>query len=269
MTLFRADLHCHSNCSDGSDDPLTLIDLAHRANLNGLSITDHDTIQAYTPELEEKAKSMGVELIKGVEISTELENLTVHILAYCFDESLNSFLEQVLEKRQERNRLILEKLKNKGMDLQESELLLNSPTQIIGRPHIAKALIKKGYVSTMQEAFDLYLKDSASCYARGGKFTPLDCIEAIHKAKGKAILAHPHFLKRGRYLTQILAHPFDGIECYYGRLYPEQEAPWIQIAKQKNWIATGGSDYHGSMRPNSVLGSSWVGRETFDYLQAR
>lgn len=263
MNDFRADIHCHSNCSDGTDDPLALLDLAKQAGLSGLSITDHDTIQAYTPELYHKAKTLDLALLIGAEISTEFEGLTVHILAYGFNSSLRDFLNEALSRRKERNRKILEKLKKKGISIDESELPTFGPEQIIGRPHIAAALLKKGAVSSIQEAFHRYLEDSASCYVPGGKFTPLEAIAAIRAAKGKAVLAHPHFLKKGRFLREILRHPFDGIECYYGRLLKEQEAPWLKIAKEKSWIATGGSDYHGSVRSYIQLGSSWVGEDVF------
>jgi predicted metal-dependent phosphoesterase TrpH len=266
MTDFRADLHCHSNCSDGSDDPLTLLELAKQTGLSGLSITDHDTIHAYTPELYAKAKELDIELLIGTEISTEFEGLTVHILAYGFDETLGEFLDEALKKRQERNRVILLKLKKKGIIIEESELRLHGPDQIIGRPHIAAVLLQRGIVSSIQEAFERYLKDTAPCYSIGGKFTPREAIGAIKQAKGKAVLAHPHFIKKGRFLRELLSHSFNGIECHYGRLHREQEKPWIKIAKEKGWIATGGSDYHGKLKPYIQLGCSWVDEETFRKL---
>lgn len=268
MNEFRADLHCHSNCSDGSDDPLTLLDLAKQAGLSGLSITDHDTMQAYTPELYARAKELDIELLTGTEISTEFEGLSVHILAYGFDASLQAFLDEAHARRRERNRKILEKLKKKGIAIDPSELPTHGPEQIIGRPHIAAILLKKGVVSSMKEAFERYLQDTASCYVPGGKFTPLEAIRAIHSAKGKAVLAHPHFLKKGRFLREVLGHPYDGLECYYGRLDKKQEAPWLKIAQEKGWIATGGSDYHGAIRSYIQLGCSWVGEATFRKLFA-
>lgn len=266
MNEFRADLHCHSNCSDGTDDPLRLLDLAKTAGLSALSITDHDTIQAYTPALYAKADELKISLLIGTEISTEFQGLTVHILAYGFDDTLRQFLDEALVRRRERNRKILEKLKKKGIVIEESELPTFGPEQIIGRPHIAAMLLKKGAVSSIQEAFERYLQDTATCYVPGGKFTPLEAIRTIQEAKGKAVLAHPHFLKKGRFLREILGHPFDGLECYYGRLHKEQEAPWIKIAQEKGWIATGGSDYHGTLRPYIQLGCSWVGQAVFQRL---
>lgn len=266
---FRADLHIHSNCSDGTDSPLKILELAKTAKLSGLSITDHDTIQAYTPELFAAAQDLQLELLMGVEISSEWQGLTVHILAYSFDLQLQEFLIQVQEKRSERNRRILEKLKKKGIDIDENELKSSGPSQIVGRSHIAEAMMKKTGVASMQEAFDRYLKDDASCYAQGGKFAPHEVIHAIHRNNGLAVLAHPHFLKRGRFLKEILALPLDGLECYYGRLPKEQEKQWIKIARERQWLLTGGSDYHGSLRPYIPIGASWVDEETFRKIAVR
>jgi predicted metal-dependent phosphoesterase TrpH len=263
---FRADLHVHSCCSDGSDSPSRLLYLAKAARLSGLSITDHDTIQAYTPELYAEALQLGIELLIGVEVSSEFEGLTVHILAYAFEPSFEDFLQKVVEKRVERNRRILEKLKKKGIVIEEAELYLPGEKRIVGRPHIAALIVKKKGASSIADAFERYLKDTACCYATGGKFTPREVIEAIHQARGKAILAHPHFLRKGRFSRELLSLPFDGIECYYGSLHREQEAPFVKLAKERDWIATGGSDYHGQLRPQISLGCSWVSEPVFRKL---
>lgn len=258
----RFDLHTHSNCSDGLDEPFALLDLAKAAGLSGLSITDHDTIQAYTPQLFERAGELGLELLMGTEVSSEMERTTVHILAYAFNPSLKDFLDEVVRRRVIRNRKIIEHLRKKGIEIPENELSA-FPAQIVGRPHIARILIRKGIVSTMQEAFDRFLKDEAIRYSSGGKFSPSEVIEAIHQASGKAVLAHPHFLKPQKVLRELLALPFDGLECYYGRCFPEQERPWVEMAQRRHLIATGGSDYHGAIRPDQGIGCSWVNEETF------
>ncbi|MBF8262372.1 MAG: phosphoesterase [Parachlamydiales bacterium] len=266
---FRADLHVHSRCSDGTDSPQKLLELAVGAGLRGLSITDHDTIQAYTPELWSQAGALNIELLRGVEISSEWQGLTVHVLAYAFDDGIHVFLNEVLQRRIDRNRRILEKLKKKGICIDEAELHSSGPAQIVGRLHIATAMLEKKAVGTIQEAYDGYLKDDACCYASGGKFTPREVIEAVHAHRGRAILAHPHFLKKGHFLRDVLAHPFDGLECYYSRLTKDQETPWVKLAEKHHWLATGGSDYHGRHRPNIPLGASWVNEETFRKLSQR
>lgn len=265
MLEFRADLHCHTTCSDGSDAPLELLQKAKQAGLSGLSITDHDTIDAYTPEVFAMAESLGIRLLSGVELSSEYEHNTVHVLGYGFDlqsTALIDFLQEMQKRRGERNCLILQRLNDFKMFVTEDELA-NEALGTAGRPHIAALLVKKGYVKSVAEAFAFYLKEGACCYVPGFKFTPLDAIEVIHKAKGKAVLAHPHFIKKGTFLNALLDLPFDGIECYYGTLLEHQERPWIKKATQKGWIKTGGSDYHGTIRPHISLGCSWVDEATF------
>ncbi len=270
---FRADLHCHTNCSDGCDDPLVLLHLAKQANLQGLSITDHDTLDAYTPELFAEAEKLGIRLLTGVELSTELDHVSVHILGYGIDlhsSSLRAFLMETQKRRGERNRVILQKLTQHKMPITEQELTdfayQASGKRTIGRPHIAQLMVNKRYVSSTQEAFQKYLREDACCYAFGVKIHPHDAIAEIHKAKGKAILAHPHFLKGGSFLRKLFDLPFDGLECYYAMLAKELELPWLKMAKEKNWIATGGSDYHGTLKPHIPLGCSWVNENTFNLL---
>lgn len=259
--MFRADVHCHSTCSDGSDAPSALIDLAASLGLQGISITDHDSVEAYTPNLFAQAQEKEILLLVGVELSTELKGESVHVLGYGVqEERLRSFLEEMQKRRSERNKQILAKLAKKGILIEEGEL----PQQkVVGRPHIAELLVLKGVCRTWQEAFEVYLKDGASCYVPGIKYTPQEAIAKIHEAKGKAVLAHPHFLPRRFVQRELLSLPFDGIECYYGRLPKQQELPWLEIAKQKGWIATGGSDYHGKVKPHISLGCSWVDEAIF------
>jgi predicted metal-dependent phosphoesterase TrpH len=177
------------------------------------------------------------------------------------------------KRRGERNRALLAKLKQRKMLIEEEELLAFArkleKKKTVGRPHIAALMVQKGYVGSMQEAFDRYLKEGGLCYVSGFKYTPQDAIDQIRQAGGKAVLAHPHFIKKGALLKKLLSHPFDGIECYYANLPKALEAPWLKIAKEKGWIATGGSDYHGTFKPHISLGCSWVGEETFRKLQSR
>ncbi len=271
--MFRADLHTHTNCSDGTDDPLALLQLAHQVGLQGLSITDHDTIEAYTPELFAKASELGIRILPGIELSTELNQQSVHLLAYRIDLSapiLHRHLADMQERRRERNRGIVQKLAQRKIAITEEELyeyaLKTRAKRTVGRPHIAQLLVQKGYVTSTYEAFERYLKEGASCYTSGLKYTPQETVELIHKIGGKAVLAHPHFLRKGAFLRGLLSLPFDGIECHYGNLHKELEKPWLQIAKERGWIATGGSDYHGTVKPNIPLGCSWVSEPIFTLL---
>jgi len=279
MSEFRADLHCHSYCSDGEDSPFELLAKAKAANLQGLSITDHDSMEAYSPLLFDDAKRLGIHLLPGIELSSEYEGSSVHVLGYGFDlnsPSLGMFLVYLKERRRDRNLAIFEKMRQHRMPITEEELIAFLQThtkdpnvhRTIGRPHIAYFMLHKGYVSSTQQAFEMYLKEGGLCYASGIKVLPKEAIEQIHRANGKAVLAHPHFIKKGERLRQILSLPFDGIECHYAALPKELELPWLDIANQKKWIATGGSDYHGSFKPHIPLGASWSGESVFKALQS-
>ena len=216
MVDFRADLHSHTNCSDGSDSPIEVLQKAHKIGLNGLSITDHDTTAAYTPDLFRLANEISLRLLPGVEVSSELDRLPVHILGYGFDlqsDRFKGFLQEIQTRRIERNREILERLAARNMRITEEELK-KVGLHIIGRPHIAALLVQKGYVSSIQEAFELYLKDGACCYVLGFKVSLREVIQEIQSAKGKAVLAHPHFYKNKNFLNHLLSYPFDGVECY-------------------------------------------------------
>ncbi len=266
---FRADLHCHTICSDGSDHPQVLLRLAKQMGLQGLSITDHDTMDAYTPELIADAENLNVRLLTGIEVSSELDDIAVHILGYGYDladTDFKDFLVQMQHRRTERNRAILHKLAQRKMPISEEELKAFATERTIGRPHIAQLMVKKGYVQTTREAFERFLRERGLCYAPGIKYQPREVIDQIHKAKGKAVLAHPHFYKKGAFLRKLLDLPFDGLECYYALLAKELELPWIKIAKERNLIVTGGSDYHGALKPHLPLGCSWVNLHTFETL---
>ena len=268
MHPFRADLHCHSTCSDGTLTPTELIHLAVKLNLKALSITDHDTIGAYKEALEE-AKKVQLPLISGVEFSTTYKKTNVHVLAYSF--SLDSVEIQKLckfhcHRRTLRNQMILDLLKMHQMPIDEIELKQSTPAAMIGRPHIALLMMKKGYVRSVKEAFHLYLGENKPCYHPGEKVSTEETIEIIHRAKGLAIVAHPHLIAETKVVKSLTEMEFDGLEGYYARFSSLQNERWIKIAKHKNWIITGGSDFHGDIKPSLPLGASWVDEDTFSFL---
>lgn len=261
--MFRADLHCHSTCSDGSDSPEELIRLAAQKGLQGLSITDHDTYAAYQNVLP-LAQSLQISLLTGVEVSSVFKGESIHILAYGFSLDSSEMQELMVEqqkRRHERNLAILAKLKKLGISLELEG-------QCIGRPHIATALMEKGIISSIKEGFDKYLGEGKLAYDSGQRIPVPEVLAVLKRAKAKAVLAHPQLIVRKRVLQALLDMPFDGLECYYAKMPLHREQPFIKIAEKKKWIITGGSDYHGLTKPQSELGSSWVGKEAFDQLSA-
>ena len=254
--MFRADLHCHTTFSDGTMTPEQLLRHAKEIGLTGISITDHDTIEAYVaaPAL---AKEMGLLLGSGVEFSSIFQNLSIHILGYDFDlesQAILKLCERHRIRRHERNKAILEKLSRLSMPIQEEELMAMGERSI-GRPHIALLMIKKGYVSSIKEAFNTYIGDGKLCFVPGEGISSEETIAVIHEGGGKAYLAHPHLIGHANKIKQLLKLPFDGIDCHYGRFPPEQEKRWLDTAHQKGLLISGGSDFHGSVKEFIQLGS--------------
>jgi 3',5'-nucleoside bisphosphate phosphatase len=268
--MLRADCHCHTTFSDGTLSVDELLQQAKSKELTGLSITDHDTLAAYeiAPPL---AKTLNIELISGIEISCEHNKNSIHVLGYAFDlnnPDLQTFCQKLQQARLTRNQKILERLTALKMPLTLEELHTRFPLSNVGRPHIAHLMVLKGYVKSMKQAFNYYLGDKGRCYVAGCHVSIPEAIEIIHRAKGFAILAHPHYIRGKKILNAVLENPFDGLEGYYGPLPPNQEKPYIDIATQRDWLITGGSDFHGNKK-GAPLGSSFTPAATFDLFVAR
>lgn len=270
---FRADLHCHTTCSDGTVTPKDIIQIALDLHLQGLSITDHDTIEAYQ-EAVPAAEQKNFPLISGVEFSAVHRETSVHVLAYSFSLSsshIKEFCRQHHQRRCLRNQAIIDRLASYGMKLNVEDfpagLFANISQHSIGRPHIALAMMKKGYVQTLQQAFQEYIGEGKPCYVPAGAFSVEETLEVIHQSKGLAIIAHPHLIENRSILKDLLNMNFDGIEGYYGRFPSSVHDRWLKIGADKGWLITGGSDFHGDIKPNLPLGSSWVNQDTFKILQ--
>jgi predicted metal-dependent phosphoesterase TrpH len=267
----RYDLHCHTLCSDGSMSVEEIMQLAKEIGLSGLSITDHDTIAAYSTALP-LAEKLGLRMVSGVEFSSVHENTSVHILGYAFKLDSPDILDLCKRhelRRTNRYRMMLDLLKKKNMPITEEELLSLGQKGSIGRPHIAQMMINKGYVKTMKEAFHNYLAEGKPCYVRSEFISVEDTIKTIKKANGFAVIAHPHLIWNKNVVDDLLAMDFDGLEVFYAKMSPESEQPWLEMAKKKNWLMTGGSDFHGSIKPDIPLGCSWVNEQTFQVLYDR
>ena len=266
---FRADLHCHSTCSDGSFSPEELVDAALSIGLSALSITDHDTIDAYKVAIP-YAQQKGLILGTGVELSCEYKKKSAHVLAYGFsleDPGLLAYCSRLQGKRERRNKAILERLRRLRIIIEEEELLSDNPNvSTIGRPHIAALMVKKGYVSSLQEAFRLYIGDQRCCFVAGEPFPVKEAVSVIHNAGGKAFLAHPHLYSDRRIVEDILSLGFDGLECYYGRSQHYKGGMWLKVAEEKGILVSGGSDFHTPSNEKASLGSSYVGKDLFSVI---
>ena len=152
--------------------------------------------------------------------------------------------------------------------LVSEEDVMSLSKQTIGRPHIAQAMMKKGYVFSVEEAFKKYLAEGKPCYFKGHSFSVEETLQVIHDVHGLAIIAHPHLIERSSTVKRLLEMNFDGLEAYYAKFPPKQEQKWVKIAQFKKWLITGGSDFHGDIKPHIPLGCSWVNEEIFRFLQS-
>jgi predicted metal-dependent phosphoesterase TrpH len=257
------DLHAHTTASDGDQSPTQLVQRAHAIGLTALAVTDHDTTAGVSEALE-AGKQCGVEIVPGIELSAEIKVGQCHILGLLIDPThpgLNDRLREVIENRDKRNELIVEKMQRElHFDITLEEVEAESGGQVVARPHFAKVLLRKGYVTSMQQAFDDYLGKGAKAYVERDRLTPEECIALIHGAGGVAILAHPNNLKRDEAGTEAeILHlkelGMDGIEARYNRHPPADNARYLALAARHELLTSGGSDFHGpTVKPTVYLG---------------
>ncbi len=257
------DLHAHTTASDGDQSPTQLVQQAREIGLTALAVTDHDTTAGLAEALE-AGQRFGVEIVPGIELSAEVEVGQCHILGLLIDPAdptLNDRLREVIENRDKRNGLIVEKMRNElHFDITLEEVKAESGGLVVARPHFAKVLLRKGYVTSMQQAFDDYLGKGAKAYVDRDRLTPEECIALIHGAGGIALLAHPNNLKRDQAGTEAeILHlhslGLDGIEARYNRHTPAENAHYLALADRHGLLTTGGSDFHGpTVKPTVFLG---------------
>jgi predicted metal-dependent phosphoesterase TrpH len=254
------DLHTHSTASDGTFSPRELVYLAKKVGLKGLALTDHDTIDGL-PQAYQTAKEEGLPFLCGVEISVKFDGPGhFHLLGYFLEppEELKEVLDRLKAARAERNKRMVEKLRELGIDITLDELQSIASGEI-GRPHFAYLLVKKGYVKSIEEAFERYLKKGAPAYYPKALLTEEEAISAIKKAKGIPVLAHPITLKLSdealkSYLIRLKELGLMGVEVYYSEHTKEYTKFLERLADELSLIKTGGSDFHGQNKPDIKLG---------------
>lgn len=244
----KADLHMHSVFSDGTDEVPAIVAKAKAAGLSLMSLTDHDTVKGVGLALKEGEKQ-GIKVLPGIEIST-YAICEVHILGYNIDinnDRLLTRLAEIEDKRHERIKAILTNLKKYNIELDEEKIFDRIGT--VGRMHIAKQLLAKGYCQTITEAFDRYLGERGIAYVPSKRITPLEGVKLIKAAGGLAVVAHPLiFCQKGKLddlIGGLKTYGLDGLEVYYPTHSLDDTAKLYDLAKKNRLIATGGTDYHG------------------------
>ncbi len=272
------DLHVHSVFSDGTNTPAELIAMAEERGLTAMALTDHDTVGGIKSLLA-AARGSSVEAVPGIELSAECERGTMHILGYFIDPNCGELLEKidkVRAGREDRNMEILKKLNKLGYVLLWSDVEKQAGCDVIGRPHFADALVKRGHVKNRKAAFDLLLAKGRPAYVERYRYTARECIELIRQAGGISVLAHPAtiYLPDDQLRGVIMGmkkQGLGGLEVYYAEHKPENISKFSSWAEEIGLICTGGTDYHGANTPDLKLGTGFgqlhVPDSTLDLLK--
>lgn len=256
MSAARIDLHTHSNASDGSYPPKRVVAMAEANGVGVLSLTDHDTLEGI-PEARARAEEAAIRLIPGVELSVSEEGADVHLLAYGFDPNvpaLRTAIAGYRDGRRERARKILTRLKGLGIRIRLEEVEAIANGAAIGRPHVAEALLRGGFVETFDEAFQRYLGHHAPAYVPKQVVTLEQASAIVRDAGGVVILAHPGTLNRDHLIPGWARRGLDGIEVWHSKHDARDVARYRGFAQLHGLLMTGGSDYHGERTPNVKIG---------------
>jgi len=255
------DLHAHSAESDGSLSPTELVEHAVAAGVKTLALTDHDTTDGLK-EFCAAARERGIEAFGGVEISAEWKKGNCHILGYGVPddyEPLEKMLRKTRDSRDKRNEMIVAKLNELGVGFDLSEAAELAGGDVVGRPHIARVMMKRGHVGSVQEAFDKYLAKGAPAYIDRFRLPPCEAVTLLREAGATVILAHPSQLKRSlREIEDMVGElaplGLAGLEVYTPYADDEQVTEFERIVRTHRLAATGGSDFHGESKPTHKLG---------------
>ena len=260
----KIDLHTHSTASDGTFTPTELVEYAAKKQLAAIALTDHDTLDG-VKEAQGAGEKFGVYVISGAEFSTVYEKISLHIVGLFLPENsaeIKSRLAYMKNARLTRNEKMLQNLKNEGVDITLEELKKNFPDSVISRAHIAQLMQIKGYVGSKNEAFDRYIGNRCKAYVEKESLTPEETIALIKKAGGVSVWAHPVLCKLSdknleMMVKRLKGYGLDAIEAYYPT-YTPSESKYIKILAQKYALClSGGSDFHGSIKPGLDLGTGY------------
>jgi len=267
------DLHAHTTASDGSLTPTELLRHAREVGLAAQAVTDHDTAGGLA-EAAAAAAEIGVEFVPGIEMSVDYPHGEFHLLGYYVDYGNPDFLARVTylqENRFNRNQVMLRKMHEAGLEVTMADIEAEAGGGQIGRPHMARALLKKGYVESVQDAFERYLADGKPLHVPKVKLSPGEAIDLVHGAGGVAVLAHPKFMEYTpaeleEELGRLKDRGLDGLECYYSQHTEAETALYLRLAERFGFVVTGGSDFHGVSKPTVPLGIVYQGRGADDSL---
>ncbi|MFC2011469.1 PHP domain-containing protein [Chloroflexota bacterium] len=271
--MSKVDLHTHSTASDGRESPSEVIRKSAKAGLTVIALTDHDTVDGIVPALETGKTFPQLKVIPGVEISTYVPDGEVHVLGYFIDYTnpeLQTSLKRMSHSRQGRAQGMIAKLRDLGLPIEWERVKEIAGGGSIGRPHLAQAMLEKGYIASFKEAFTKYIGGDGPAYVERDKMTPVEAVELILKTGGLPVLAHPLTINNPEaMIIELKAAGLVGIEAYYDNYTAEGINKLVTLAKRHSLIATGGSDYHGiDASTETMLGGADVPIESAEQLMA-
>lgn len=266
------DLHLHTNKSDGSLSPAEVVQNAANAKLSAIAISDHDMTEGID-EAVTAGSTLGIVVIPAVEFSSKYNSRDVHILGYFIahkNPELQEYLKVLKDARLERAAKIVKCLQDIGLDITFEEVLEQAGTSAVGRPHIARFMLKHGYISEFSEAFEKYLKRGMPCYIEKFVYPPDELISLIHRLGGVAVIAHPGLGGLDEFIPDLVKMGLDGFEAYHTDHGPEATKRYLEYAKKYGLIVTGGSDCHGPVSKHGLrIGTVQVPDEVVDALRTR
>ncbi|MDB6057305.1 MAG: hypothetical protein JWO95_1149 [Verrucomicrobiales bacterium] len=252
-----ADLHLHTNFSDGTFTPEELADRGQKAGLGAMSLTDHDTVEGCA-RMAAACAGHGIRFISGTELTAEIEGNEVHLLGYFIDVENPKLLGEMKKYqtvRQSRIHEMVKKLNELNIPLKAETVFKLANCQSPGRPHVGRALVQEGYCANMDEAFDRFLKKHRPAFVPKMRVSALDAIELVHNAGGLAVMAHPGLNRTDELIPSMVDQGLDGIECYHTKHSPSTSEHYLKIAARYNLLVTGGSDCHGYSKGKPLIGT--------------
>ncbi|MBF0479255.1 MAG: PHP domain-containing protein [Candidatus Omnitrophica bacterium] len=266
-----ADLHLHTNYSDSTFSPEEVVNQAKTAGIECIAITDHDTVEAVALA-SEAGQKCGIEILPGIELSSEINGREVHILGYLFDyqsDYVLNFFNLMQKERLSRMKKMILKLKELGINnIEFEEVCALTKTNAVGRAHLARLLLKKGWVKYIGEAFEKYLAEGKPVYYPKYKMTPYEAIDMIRKAGGVPVLAHPAVTRTDELIPSFVEAGLKGIEVFYPMVPKAGIDYYNGLATKYGLIATGGSDTHGTIKPDIYIGIIKLPYEKVEQMKA-
>jgi 3',5'-nucleoside bisphosphate phosphatase len=252
-----ADLHLHTNFSDGTYTPEELVAQAAKNNLAAIALTDHDTVEG-CERAAIACKAAEIEFIPGAELTAEQNDNEIHILGYFLDTYNKKLLEEIAKfqaVRQQRIHEMVARLNALNVPLKVEDVIALANCCSPGRPHVARALVKAGFVGSLDEAFERFLKRHRPAFVPKAKISSQVAIELIHQANGLAVMAHPGLNRTDEVIPDLVDAGLDGIECFHTKHSTAVSEHYLEIADKYNLLVTGGSDCHGMSKGKPLIGT--------------